>query len=81
MSFLQRTHLCGQLRASDAGTEVTLNGWAHKVRDLGGVTFVDMRDRSGIVQLVIDPANHPNAGDEIRNETCISITGTVRMRD
>ena len=58
-----------------------MNGWAHKVRDLGGVTFVDMRDRSGIVQLVIDPANHPNAGDEIRNETCISIRGTVKMRD
>jgi len=73
--------MCGDLRAAEAGQEVVLNGWAHKVRDLGGVTFVDMRDRSGIVQLVIDPANHPNASTEIRHETCLAIKGIVKMRD
>lgn len=57
-----------------------MNGWAHKVRDLGGVTFVDFRDRSGLVQLVIDPTKIEGSG-EIRTECCLAIHGQVRMRD
>ena len=44
MSFLQRSHGCGEIRAEHAGQSIVLNGWAHRVRDLGGVTFVDMRE-------------------------------------
>jgi aspartyl-tRNA synthetase len=77
MSFTQRTHDCGALRAEHAGQTVTVNGWAHRVRDLGGLLFVDLRDRTGLVQLFIDPAKAP----DLRNETCLSVTGTVKMRD
>ncbi len=80
MSFAQRTHFCGELRGSHAGQTITLNGWVHKARDLGGVLFVDLRDKSGIVQLLLDPAAF--AGQpEIRAESCLSIVGTVKMRD
>lgn len=79
MSFLQRTHSCGELRPEHAGQVVTLNGWAHRIRDLGGLYFVDMRDRTGIVQLFIDPATFKNL-QEIRSESCLSVTGEVRMR-
>jgi len=80
MAFEQRTRACGELRSSDAGQEVVLNGWAHRVRDLGGVLFVDLRDRTGLVQVTFDPAHFPNAG-EIRNETCLSIRGDIRERN
>ncbi len=80
MSFPQRTVVCGLLRAENSGQQVTLNGWAHKVRDLGGLLFVDLRDRTGLSQLVFDPALFPNR-NEIRPETCLSITGEVRMRN
>lgn len=79
MSFVQRTRTCGELRVEDAGTQVTLNGWAHRVRDLGGVMFVDLRDRTGLVQLTLDPGTFPN-GIDIRNEACVSVTGDVRER-
>ena len=79
MGFLKRTHACGALRAEHAGQQVALNGWAHKVRDLGGLFFVDLRDRTGIIQVLIDPAAFPNL-NEIRNETCLSLTGEVQIR-
>ncbi len=79
MTFLQRTHSCGEFRSEHAGQTVTLNGWAHRIRDLGGLFFVDMRDRTGIVQLFIDPANFENL-QEIRHESCLSVTGEIRMR-
>ena len=90
MSFLQRTHACGDLRAAHESQTVILNGWAHRVRDLGGLFFVDFRDRTGIVQLVF-PLSRPGgeggrgerAGDmaNIRSEACLSVSGTVRMRN
>lgn len=79
MGFVQRTKSCGELRVGDAGQQVSLNGWAHRVRDLGGVLFVDLRDRTGLVQLTFDPNLFPNRTD-IRNETCLSVTGEVRER-
>ncbi|HVL39365.1 MAG TPA: aspartate--tRNA ligase [Fimbriimonadaceae bacterium] len=79
MSFIQRTHACGDIRSSHAGQSVTLNGWAHKVRDLGGLFFIDLRDRTGLVQLILDPARFSNLA-EVRPETCLSVSGTVRMR-
>ncbi len=80
MAFAQRTATCGELRLSDVGREVTLNGWAHKVRDLGGVLFVDLRDRNGLIQLVLDPTVHQDL-DTIRTESCLSVTGIVQARD
>lgn len=80
MSFLQRTHACGDLRAEHSGQQVVLNGWAHRIRDLGGLFFVDMRDRTGVVQLFIDPQTFANL-QEIRHEACLSVTGEVRMRN
>lgn len=79
MSFVQRTRFCGDLRLTDVGNEVVLNGWAHRVRDLGGLFFVDMRDRTGLIQLIFDPSLFPNLA-ELRSESCISVTGTVGER-
>ena len=64
---LKRTHTCGQLRASDAGSRALLMGWVHRRRDLGGVIFIHLRDRDGVTQVVFhtdtDPAVHAKAGD------------------
>lgn len=79
MGFVQRTKTCGELRVAHAGQQVCLNGWAHKVRDLGGVVFIDLRDRTGLVQLTIDPGSLPNVV-QIRPESCLSITGEIRER-
>lgn len=78
MGFEQRTIHCGELRLAHVGNRVILNGWAHRIRDLGGVLFVDMRDRTGLVQLTLDPTKPL---PEIRSETCLSVTGTVKERD
>lgn len=80
MSLLQRTHSCGELRPEHTGQQIVLNGWAHRIRDLGGLFFVDMRDRTGLVQLFIDPQQFANL-QEIRHEACLSVTGEVRMRN
>ncbi|WP_145556906.1 aspartate--tRNA ligase [Yersinia canariae] len=77
-----RTEYCGQLNLSHVGQEVTLCGWINRRRDLGGLIFIDMRDREGIVQVFFDP-DHKAAyeqASELRNEFCIQITGTVRAR-
>ncbi|MCX7799432.1 MAG: aspartate--tRNA ligase [Fimbriimonadales bacterium] len=79
MSFAQRTMFCGDARPEHAGSEVVLNGWAHRIRDLGGLFFVDLRDRSGLVQLFFDPNRFPNL-QEIRPETCLSVRGRLERR-
>lgn len=79
MNFKQRTHTCGALRLADVGQTVTLNGWAHRIRDLGGLYFIDLRDRTGLVQLLFNPSDHDKLS-ELRSECCISATGIVKAR-
>lgn len=79
MSFPQRTRFSGELRSTDIGQTVTVNGWAHRVRNLGGLCFVDLRDRSGLLQLMFDPEKLPNASD-IKPEYCLAVTGKVVER-
>lgn len=77
-----RSHYCGQLRDSHIGMKVCLNGWVHRRRDHGGVIFLDLRDREGIVQIVFDPdtADAFQLADQVRNEYVLAIEGTVRAR-
>lgn len=77
-----RTNYCGNINADYIGQEVTLCGWVNRVRDMGGVIFLDLRDREGIVQVVYDP-DLPEVFDtatSLRNEFCVQITGLVRGR-
>ncbi len=80
---LKRTHYCGDLRLSQEGQEVVLMGWTHRRRDHGGVIFVDLRDRSGLVQVVFNPEiaseSHQEA-KKIRSEYVLAVRGTVRRR-
>ena len=78
-----RTHACGELRAADAGTEVSLCGWVARRRDHGGVTFIDLRDREGAVQVVFHPEEAAEAhgtAQDLRAEWVVRVTGTVRER-
>ncbi|MBI3194407.1 MAG: aspartate--tRNA ligase, partial [Ignavibacteriae bacterium] len=83
MNFTKRTHTCGELRVSDIGKTVTLTGWVDTRRDLGGVIFVDLRDRYGKTQVVFNPQTnaqvHELAGS-LRTEFVVSVTGTVEHR-
>ena len=76
-----RTHLCGELNSDQAGETVTLCGWVGRRRDLGGVIFLGLRDRAGVVQVVVEPDSpaFPDA-ERLRNEFCVRITGPVRER-
>ncbi len=77
-----RTHYCGKVSAADIDTLVTLCGWAHRRRDHGGVIFIDLRDREGTVQVVVDPAS-PQAfaiAEEVRSEYVLKVEGRVRRR-
>ncbi|MFT4714099.1 MAG: aspartyl-tRNA synthetase [Candidatus Azotimanducaceae bacterium] len=78
-----RTHLCGQLRDSHIGEEVSLCGWVHRRRDHGGVIFLDMRDHEGLIQVVFDPDTVESfkLADQVRNEFVLNIKGQVRARD
>ncbi|HQS99069.1 MAG TPA: aspartate--tRNA ligase [Thiobacillus sp.] len=77
-----RTHYCGQVTAADIGNTVELCGWSHRRRDHGGVIFIDLRDREGLVQVVIDPDTPDafKAAEEVRSEFVLKITGKVRAR-
>ena len=80
---LKRTHYCGDLRLSDAGTTAQLNGWVRRRRDHGGVIFVDLRDRTGITQIVFDPQIDEKAhalANAVRSEFVLNVSGTVRER-
>jgi len=77
-----RTHYCGLVTASNLDQTVTLCGWAHRRRDHGGVIFIDLRDREGLVQIVCDP-DRPDmfkVAESIRNEFVLRIIGKVRRR-
>ncbi|MBI4716438.1 MAG: aspartate--tRNA ligase [Planctomycetes bacterium] len=78
--YNRRTHRCGELRAADIGREVVLAGWVNRARDHGGITFVDLRDHTGITQLRFDPASAAGPHDTARtlhNEDVIAATGKV----
>ena len=77
-----RTHTCADLRASDVGETVRLSGWVHRVRDHGGVLFVDLRDHYGTTQVLADPDSPVfSQMEKVRSEWCIRIDGTVKQRD
>jgi aspartyl-tRNA synthetase len=81
---LERTHSCGALRKEDVGQQVTLMGWCAKRRDFGPLTFVDLRDRDGITQIVVNQENAPDAhakAKEVRGEYVLAVTGAVALRD
>ena len=77
-----RTTYCGLVSETLMGQTVTLMGWAHRRRDHGGVIFVDLRDREGLVQIVCDPdrAEMFKTAEGVRNEFCLKVVGLVRAR-
>ncbi|HFC53955.1 MAG TPA: aspartate--tRNA ligase, partial [Gammaproteobacteria bacterium] len=77
-----RTHYCGEIRATDVDGEITVSGWVHRRRDHGGVIFIDLRDREGLLQVVFDP-DTPEAfatAERVRSEYVLRVTGKVRIR-
>ncbi len=83
MVRLTRTHYCGELGAGHVGQRVVLMGWVHRRRDHGGLIFVDLRDREGIVQTVFNPELHPEAHEvarRMRSEFVVALSGSVRPR-
>ena len=87
MELMKRTVNCGALRKADNGKKVILNGWIHRKRDHGGITFINLRDRYGVTQTVVDPGIFGGAipADlaaicaELRNEFCLAVEGSVRL--
>src|SRR5262245_6645850 len=80
-SFSYRTHTCGELRAADVGRSVVLLGWVHRVRNLGGLRFFDLRDRYGLTQVVVRESGV--AGDDVtkvRSEFVVAVEGKVDRR-
>ena len=84
LGSLERTHLCGDLRAVNAGQQVVLMGWVNRRRDHGNLIFLDLRDRSGVAQIVLDKEITPDGhlkGEQVRPEYVVAAVGTVRLRD
>ena len=81
---MKRTHHCNELRLENAGEEATISGWVHSRRDLGGVIFIDVRDREGRTQVVFDPKESDSdlveSAGKLHSESVISITGKIRQR-
>jgi len=80
---LKRTHRCGELRSADAGHTITLMGWVNRRRDHGNLIFIDLRDRSGITQIVFDKERNPEMHarvESVRNEYVLAVTGEVELR-
>ena len=83
MERLRRTEYCGKLGVDHLGQQVVLMGWVHRRRDHGGLIFVDLRDREGIVQTVFNPELHPEAHEvarRMRSEFVVALRGGVRTR-
>lgn len=82
MTSMQRSHLCGTLTAADCGQTVRLAGWVHRRRDHGGVIFVDLRDRTGLVQVVFNPQDQAlfNSAEQLRREFVMAVEGHVTER-
>ena len=82
---MKRTHYCGQLREEHIGQTVTAAGWVLNKRDMGGVLFIDVRDREGVLQVVFDarnvPPDHFAAAEALRSQSVVMITGPIRLRD
>ena len=79
---LRRTHTCDELRSEHDGQTVTLMGWVHRRRDLGGLIFIDLRDRYGMTQVVVDPAQGEafEKAERVRSEFVLAVIGRVRVR-
>ena len=80
---MYKSHTCGELRVSHAGQTITLAGWVHRRRDHGGVAFVDLRDRFGLIQVVFNPDLPKETLDlvaNVRSEWVLQITGLVQKR-
>ncbi len=83
LGSLERTHLCGDLRAANAGQQVVIMGWVNRRRDHGNLIFLDVRDRSGIAQVVLDKEMTPDGhakGEQVRPEYVVAAVGKVRLR-
>ncbi len=81
---LRRTHMCGTLRVPEAGKKAVLMGWVGRRRDLGNIIFIDLRDRTGVAQVVFNRelnSSAHNKAELLRNEYVIAVTGTVKLRD
>ena len=84
MKGLHRTHHCGTIGAEQVGTEVVLCGWVERRRDHGGLIFIDLRDRSGVVQIVASPDHNMESfhkAEDVRNEYVLCVRGTITERD
>ena len=82
-NIFKRTNMCGELRSADIDKEVVLNGWVAKRRNLGGLIFVDLRDKTGIVQVTFDdnvPKELFDKADSLRSEYVIGVKGVVKER-
>ncbi len=84
MKGLKRTHRCGELSAANIGEKVTVMGWVQKQRNKGGIIFVDLRDRAGILQIIFEEtdcgAEHFAKAEKLRNEFVAAVTGRVEKR-
>src|SRR4030081_709253 len=80
---MKRSMMCGEARADHGGHTVVLQGWVHTVRDHGGLIFVDLRDRAGLVQVLVNPTTAPEAhatASELHDEYVVEMHGTVQRR-
>ena len=83
MEAFKRSCTCGDLRKSDTEKTVTLNGWIHRIREHGGITFINLRDRYGITQVVVDadsPSELQTSAKDLHMEFCVAVEGRVRAR-